>query len=196
MKTTSRSHSQSKSNLINKKTSTSTKSTKPKLTTKEKEKQQQQTISAGLAICLLGNFKNNKMFDSEYEEEVRKQAVMQVSCLLLSFCLGSPLFLFSSLILLSPLLCPSPLILSVSSTLMIPLSSLCVASRDTIHSFSLRALSVSLLCPLLGTRTDLQEVLPDAIMWKKWEATEAPLRQGRGWYPTLVSPLILFNPKL
>jgi hypothetical protein len=25
-------------------------------------------------------------------------------------------------------------------------------------------------------------------MWKKWEATEAPLRQGRGWYPTLVCP--------
>ncbi|RXK41158.1 hypothetical protein M231_01562 [Tremella mesenterica] len=22
-------------------------------------------------------------------------------------------------------------------------------------------------------------------MWKKWEATEAPLRQGRGWYPAL-----------
>ena len=32
----------------------------------------------------------------------------------------------------------------------------------------------------------VQEVLPDAVMWKKWEATEAPLRQGRGWYPTLV----------
>ena len=28
-------------------------------------------------------------------------------------------------------------------------------------------------------------MLPDAEMWKKWEATEAPLRQGRGWYPAL-----------
>lgn len=38
----------------------------------------------------------------------------------------------------------------------------------------------------------LQEVLPDATMWKKWEATEAPLRQGRGWYPTLVCPAPLY----
>ena len=33
-----------------------------------------------------------------------------------------------------------------------------------------------------------QEVLPNAAMWRKWEKTEAPLRQGRGWYPTLVRP--------
>jgi len=52
-------------------------STRPKLSSREK--QQQQTVSAGLAICLLGSYKSNKMFDSEYEEEVRKQAVMQVS---------------------------------------------------------------------------------------------------------------------
>ena len=52
-------------------------STRPKLSAREK--QQQQTVSAGLAICLLGNYKTGKMFDSEYEEEVRKQAVMQVS---------------------------------------------------------------------------------------------------------------------
>ncbi|KAK8854789.1 hypothetical protein IAR55_003528 [Kwoniella newhampshirensis] len=31
----------------------------------------------------------------------------------------------------------------------------------------------------------MAEVLPDADMWRKWEKTEAPLRQGRGWYPTL-----------
>nr|XP_031859969.1 uncharacterized protein CI109_004576 [Kwoniella shandongensis]KAA5527041.1 hypothetical protein CI109_004576 [Kwoniella shandongensis] len=31
----------------------------------------------------------------------------------------------------------------------------------------------------------MAEVLPDAEMWRKWEKTEAPLRQGRGWYPTL-----------
>jgi len=54
-------------------------STRPKLTSREK--QQQQTISAGLAICLLGSYKIDNMSDSEYEEEVRKQAVMQVSLL-------------------------------------------------------------------------------------------------------------------
>jgi hypothetical protein len=55
-------------------------STRPKLSAREKQQQQQQqTVSAGLAICLLGSYKSNKMFDSEYEEEVRKQAVMQVS---------------------------------------------------------------------------------------------------------------------
>jgi hypothetical protein len=53
-------------------------STRPKLSAREKQ-QQQQTVSAGLAICLLGSYKTSKMFDSEYEEEVRKQAVMQVS---------------------------------------------------------------------------------------------------------------------
>jgi hypothetical protein len=53
-------------------------STRPKISAREKQ-QQQQTVSAGLAICLLGSYKSNKMFDSEYEEEVRKQAVMQVS---------------------------------------------------------------------------------------------------------------------
>ncbi|WWD02579.1 hypothetical protein V865_000619 [Kwoniella europaea PYCC6329] len=31
----------------------------------------------------------------------------------------------------------------------------------------------------------MAEVLPDAEMWAKWEKTEAPLRQGRGWYPRL-----------
>ncbi|WWC90713.1 uncharacterized protein L201_005650 [Kwoniella dendrophila CBS 6074] len=31
----------------------------------------------------------------------------------------------------------------------------------------------------------MAEVLPDAEMWAKWEKTEAPLRQGRGWYPKL-----------
>ncbi|WVQ74942.1 hypothetical protein IAR50_004550 [Cryptococcus sp. DSM 104548] len=31
----------------------------------------------------------------------------------------------------------------------------------------------------------MAEVLPDAEMWSKWEKTEAPLRQGRGWYPRL-----------
>ncbi|ORX38515.1 hypothetical protein BD324DRAFT_607967 [Kockovaella imperatae] len=31
----------------------------------------------------------------------------------------------------------------------------------------------------------MSEVLPDAKMWEKWEKTEAPLRQGRGWYPAL-----------
>ncbi|WVQ68068.1 uncharacterized protein L199_006274 [Kwoniella botswanensis] len=31
----------------------------------------------------------------------------------------------------------------------------------------------------------MSEVLPDAEMWAKWEKTEAPLRQGRGWYPRL-----------
>lgn len=30
-------------------------------------------------------------------------------------------------------------------------------------------------------------------MWKKWEATEAPLRQGRGWYPTLVSLALVLS---
>jgi hypothetical protein len=43
------------------------------------QEKQQQTVSTGLAICLLGSYKSVKMFDSEYEEEVRKQAVMQVS---------------------------------------------------------------------------------------------------------------------
>lgn len=42
-------------------------------------------VNDSLAICLLGynsiKNNNNKMYDSEYEEEVRKQAVMQV-CLL------------------------------------------------------------------------------------------------------------------
>ncbi|WWC71567.1 uncharacterized protein I206_105525 [Kwoniella pini CBS 10737] len=31
----------------------------------------------------------------------------------------------------------------------------------------------------------MAEVLPDAEMWAKWEKTEGPLRQGRGWYPRL-----------
>ncbi|KAK4688994.1 hypothetical protein P7C73_g1112, partial [Tremellales sp. Uapishka_1] len=31
----------------------------------------------------------------------------------------------------------------------------------------------------------MSEVLPDKAMWEKWEKTEAPLRQGRGWYPAL-----------
>ena len=61
-----------------KKTRSNTKRSNPtprQLTIQEK---QQQTVSTGLAICLLGSYKSNKMFDSEYEEEVRKQAVMQV----------------------------------------------------------------------------------------------------------------------
>jgi len=53
--------------------------TKPQSKLSDKQRQeQQQTVSAGLAICLLGSNKY-KMFDSEYEEEIRKQAVMQVS---------------------------------------------------------------------------------------------------------------------
>jgi len=82
-------------------------STRPKLTSREK--QQQQTVSAGLAICLLGSYKSGKMFDSEYEEEVRKQAVMQVS--------PSPIwaFFFASLSLfLSTLSSASPSSLSLS----------------------------------------------------------------------------------
>jgi hypothetical protein len=65
------------SHLRSKKTTSTpnTNTSKPKLTSREK---QQQTVSAGLAICLLGSYRP-KMFDSEYEEEVRKQAVMQVS---------------------------------------------------------------------------------------------------------------------
>jgi hypothetical protein len=69
MKTPSVSRSQSNLKKIS--------STRPKLSAREKH--QQQTVSAGLAICLLGSYKTSKMFDSEYEEEVRKQAVMQVS---------------------------------------------------------------------------------------------------------------------
>jgi hypothetical protein len=46
------------------------------------QEKQQQTVSTGLAICLLGSYKSVKMIDPEYEEEVRKQAVMQVSILL------------------------------------------------------------------------------------------------------------------
>ncbi|OXB36778.1 hypothetical protein J007_03466 [Cryptococcus neoformans] len=37
----------------------------------------------------------------------------------------------------------------------------------------------------LRQQTVMAEVLPDAEMWRKWEKTEAPLRQGRGWYPRL-----------
>ncbi|ODN78090.1 hypothetical protein L198_08009 [Cryptococcus wingfieldii CBS 7118] len=37
----------------------------------------------------------------------------------------------------------------------------------------------------LRQQTIMAEVLPDAEMWSKWEKTEAPLRQGRGWYPRL-----------
>jgi len=62
---------------ISSKTKTNKSNPTPRqLTIQEK---QQQTVSTGLAICLLGSYKSNKMFDSEYEEEVRKQAVMQVS---------------------------------------------------------------------------------------------------------------------
>lgn len=39
---------------------------------------QRQQHSDSLAICLIGFGSHNKMYDSEYEEEVRKQAVMQV----------------------------------------------------------------------------------------------------------------------
>lgn len=40
-----------------------------------------ESVNDSLAICLLGfnSRPMNKMYDSEYEEEVRKQAVMQVS---------------------------------------------------------------------------------------------------------------------
>lgn len=37
----------------------------------------------------------------------------------------------------------------------------------------------------LSAYTDDQEVLPDEVMWAAWAKNEAPLRQGRGWYPAL-----------
>jgi hypothetical protein len=104
---------------------TPTKKVKSTRKSPDKQEIQSQTLSAGLAICLIGTSQRQKMYDSEYEEEVRKQAVMQVR----RFC----------------------------------------------------SYLVPQMMMLIG-----QEVLPDATMWKKWEATEAPLRQGRGWYPTLV----------
>lgn len=82
------------------------KTSPPREKEKENARKQVSTLQDGLAICLFGYGYSRTMYDSEYEEEVRKQAVMN-------------------------------------------------------------------------------EVLPDAEMWKKWEATEAPLRQGRGWYPAL-----------
>jgi hypothetical protein len=135
-------------------------STRPKLSAREK--QQQQTVSPGLAICLLGNYKTGKMFDSEYEEEVRKQAVMQVSLFP-----SRPLF---------------RLLLIFSTSLSFSLYEPCP-----------RAIARAPR-PSLVLSVDQQEVLPDAIMWKKWEATEAPLRQGRGWYPTLVCPPLSYAP--
>jgi mannitol-specific phosphotransferase system IIBC component len=44
---------------------------------KAEAKAEAETVSAGLAVCLTG-FSKQKMYDSEYEEEVRKHAVMQV----------------------------------------------------------------------------------------------------------------------
>jgi hypothetical protein len=46
--------------------------------TKAQAQAERETVSAGLAVCLIG-FSRQKMYDSEYEEEVRKHAVMQVS---------------------------------------------------------------------------------------------------------------------
>jgi hypothetical protein len=44
---------------------------------KTKAEAEAETVSAGLAVCLIG-FSKQKMYESEYEEEVRKHAVMQV----------------------------------------------------------------------------------------------------------------------
>lgn len=56
--------------------------------TKSKSEKAGESLNDGLAICLVGF--SRTMYDSEYEEEVRKQAVMSVSqvCSVVAVCLA------------------------------------------------------------------------------------------------------------
>jgi len=113
------------------------KTTKPQSKLSDKQRQeQQQTVSAGLAICLLGSNKY-KMFDSEYEEEIRKQAVMQVSPfsslhfsgLSVYFCSYPPLLIFLAYFpllraLCAELVCPRLSVLSFSPLILCRLTRL------------------------------------------------------------------------
>lgn len=55
------------------------KTSPPREKEKEKARKQVSSLQDGLAICLFGYGYSRTMYDSEYEEEVRKQAVMNVS---------------------------------------------------------------------------------------------------------------------
>lgn len=67
--------SKSKSNRLI--TKNNNKAIQPQSSKKSKT-EKDQGLTDSLAICLVG-FSSYRMYDSEYEEEVRKQAVMQVS---------------------------------------------------------------------------------------------------------------------